>query len=66
MQVLKTPQIDKKRYQSIIQKAKKIIHEDEFADHRELEIDYSHKLSGLKPKGTTESEISFCKYNKEN
>ena len=59
IQVLKTPQIDKKRYQSILQNAKKIKYEDEFADHRELETDYSHKLSDLKPKASTESEIQL-------
>ena len=59
IQVLKTPQIDKKRYQSILQKAKKRINEKEFADHHELETDYSHELSDLKPKATTESEIQL-------
>ena len=42
--------MEKKRYQSIIQKAKKMIDEKVFADHHELETDYSHELGDLNRK----------------
>ena len=54
IQTLENPKIDKTDIRQKLKKAQKKIQEKEFADHHELERDFSQDLKDLKPKATIE------------
>ena len=57
IQTLENPKLDKTDIRQKFKKAQKKIQEKEFADHHELETDFSQNLKDLKPKATLEGEI---------
>ena len=56
VQILENPKIDKTDIRQKLKKAQKKIQEKEFADHHELETDFSQYLKDLKPKETIDGE----------
>ena len=57
IQTLEKPKLDKTDIRQNLKKAQKKVQEKEFADHHELETDFSQDLKDLKPKATIKSEI---------
>ena len=57
IQNLGNPKLDETDIRQKLKKAQKKIQEKEFADHHELETDFSQDLIDLKPKATKEGEI---------
>ena len=57
IQTLENPKLDKTDIRQKLKKAQKKVQEKEFADHHELETDFSQDLKDLKPKATIEGEI---------
>ena len=57
IQTLENPKLDRTEIRQKLKKAQKKIQEKEFADHHELETDFSQDLKDFKPKATIEGEI---------